>query len=64
MIEFMEVSSKANVNVEAAFTELAAQLKAQYDVGNLTDNRFDGFRLGYEDTTTIPKQWMKCCNFG
>lgn len=63
MVEFMEVSSKENLNVEAAFTELAKQLKAQYDVGNLVDNRFDSFRLGYEDTTAIPKQWQRyCCN--
>jgi hypothetical protein len=28
------------------------------------DNRFDSFRLGYEDTTTIRKQWQSyCCNF-
>jgi hypothetical protein len=63
MIDFMEVSSKENQNIETVFAELARKLKADYEVGNLVDNRFDSFRLGYENTTTIPKQWQRyCCN--
>ncbi|KAI6215955.1 hypothetical protein M3Y94_00445800 [Aphelenchoides besseyi] len=64
MIDFMEVSSKNNVNVDAVFTKLASQLKAQYDVGNLVDNNFDSFRLNYDDTTAIPRKYLgNCCGF-
>ncbi|KAI1724858.1 ras family domain-containing protein [Ditylenchus destructor] len=63
MIKFLEVSSKSNVNVDVVFNELARQLKAQYDTGNLVDNRFDSFRLKYPDTTTISSKWARCCSY-
>ncbi|KAI6223581.1 Ras family protein [Aphelenchoides fujianensis] len=64
MIDFLEVSSKNNVNVDAVFTALATQLKSQYDVGNIVDNHFDSFRLNYDDTTTIPRRYLgNCCGF-
>lgn len=62
-IKYFLVSSKNNVNIDTLFVELARQLKAQYDTGNIVDNRSDSFHLKYPDTTTISSKWYKCCNF-
>uniref|UniRef100_A0A914DB48 Ras-related protein Rab-43 n=1 Tax=Acrobeloides nanus TaxID=290746 RepID=A0A914DB48_9BILA len=62
MIQFIEVSSKSNVNVDTVFYEMAAQLKAQYDTGHLYENNFDSFRLKYSDTSDISSRWYNCCN--
>lgn len=63
IIEIFSVSSKSNLNIDILFNELARQLKAQYDIGNLVDNRFDSFRLKYPDTTAITAKWYKCCDY-
>ncbi|KAH7729649.1 Ras family protein [Aphelenchoides avenae] len=64
MLKFFETSAKENTNVDNVFYELAAQLKAQYETGNLTENNFDAFRLRYPDTTSISARWYsKCCNY-
>lgn len=64
MLKFFETSAKENTNVDNVFHELASQLKAQYETGNLSENNFDAFRLRYPDTTSIPSRWTsKCCNY-
>ena len=78
MFSTVETSAKCNVNVDAAFLELATILKHQYDQGGHQEySRLafgiyghhvftfsgDTFRLGAGGSTPIGNQWQQCCRW-
>ncbi|XGW30240.1 hypothetical protein V3C99_009323 [Haemonchus contortus] len=64
MLLMVETSAKSNVNVDAAFVELATILKRQYDQGVHRDPASnETFRLGAGGSTTIGSTWQQCCQW-